>query len=143
MELKIKRIDERARIPTYGSHGAAAFDLYSVSTGILHKDEPSLTFNTCLCVEVPEGFALMIYSRSGHAFGQDVRLANAVGVIDSDYRGCIMVKLTLDGSKPVFIKEGDRIAQAMLIPVPHVTFCEVTELSETVRGEGGFGSTGA
>ena len=86
---------------------------------------------------------MLIYSRSGHGFKNDVRLANCVGVIDADYRGELMVKLTGDTYGQLTIKPGDRIAQAMLVPVMKVHFKEVQELSETVRGAGGFGSTGA
>ncbi len=102
--------------------------------------------NTGLAFEVPEGYVMMVYSRSGHGFKNGVRLANCVGVIDSDYRGELLVKLTKDvtsfNSNPFPIKNGDRIAQAMLIPVPQVTFTQVSELSETKRGDGGGGSTG-
>ena len=85
---------------------------------------------------------MMIYSRSGHGFNWGVRLANCVGVIDSDYRGEVKVKLQADGCA-MTVSKHDRIAQAMIIPVPKVQFTEVEALSETVRGAGGFGSTGA
>lgn len=85
---------------------------------------------------------MMVYSRSGHGFKSDVRLANCVGVIDSDYRGEVKVKLTNDGNEYMQVNEGDRIAQAMIIPVEQVKFIEVAELSDTERGTGGFGSTG-
>ena len=85
---------------------------------------------------------LLIYSRSGHGFKNDIRLANCTGVIDSDYRGEVKVKLTSDGDCDFAVNAGDRIAQAMLIPVPKVELMAVTELSDTERGTGGFGSTG-
>ena len=86
---------------------------------------------------------MLVYSRSGHGFKHDTRLANCVGVIDSDYRGELMVKLTYDGAEDgPFIEPGDRIAQAMIVPVSQVSFDVVDELSDTVRGSGGFGSTG-
>lgn len=93
--------------------------------------------------EVPTGHVMMIYSRSGHGFQHNVRLANCVGVIDSDYRGEVAVKLAQDsGGDKVVFRRGERIAQAMIIPVEQVEFQEVNELSETVRGNAGYGSTG-
>jgi len=153
MELKIKRLHPDAIMPTYGSNGAACFDLYAIgykdqsSTDEWHSTEfPSgwaVTFKTGLAFQPPPGHALMIYSRSGHGFNHDVRLANAVGCCDEDYIGEVMVRLSNDGKKPYTVYKGDRIAQAMLIPVPRLKLVEVDELSETVRGAGGFGSTGA
>jgi len=141
MQLKIKRLHPDAIMPTYGSDGAACFDLYAINAGTVC--EP-IEFRTGLSFEIPAGYAMMIYSRSGHGFSFNVRLANCVGVIDSDYRGELIVKLTTDYGDYAFLKvsPGDRIAQAMLIPVPRLTLVEVDELSETVRGAGGFGSTG-
>ena len=145
MELKIKRLHPDAIMPTYGSDGAACFDLYAVHCSPNTEVYAPRNFQTGLAVEVPKGYALMIYSRSGHGFNSDTRLANCVGVVDSDYRGEVMVKLTRDGSWSAYLRvsPGDRIAQAMLIPVPRLKLVEVDELSETVRGAGGFGSTGA
>jgi dUTP pyrophosphatase len=102
---------------------------------------------TGLAFEVPEGWALMIYSRSGHGFKSNTRLANCVGVIDSGYTGEVMVKLTMDDQYKdpeidLFIRPGDRIAQAMLVQVPRVTFEVVEQLSISERGDAGFGSTG-
>lgn len=143
IELKVKRLHPDAVIPTYGTDGAACFDLYVATAPKLSETAPgTYHMHTGLAVEVPEGFALMVYSRSGHGFKWGVRLANCVGVIDSDYRGEIIVALTSDtGLMPVTLP-GDRIAQAMLVPVPRVAFHEVDELSDTARGAGGFGSTG-
>jgi len=156
MELKIKRLHPDAIMPTYGSEGAACFDLYAI--GVADKSPmrngwcwdasviPSgeaMTFQTGISFEAPPGYALMIYSRSGHGFKHDVRLCNSVGVADNDFRGEVMVRLTNDGQADFIVERGDRIAQAMLIPVPRLTLVEVDELSETVRGAGGFGSTGA
>ena len=87
---------------------------------------------------------MLVYSRSGHGFKYGVRLANCVGVIDSDYRGEVGVKLTADQtSEGFFVRNGDRIAQAMIVPVDRVEFEEVEKLSDTDRGTGGFGSTGS
>jgi dUTP pyrophosphatase len=138
--LKIKRLSDSAIMPTYATDGSACFDLYAdhaavVAIGTSPKIKTSLAF------EVPENHVMLIFSRSGDGFSKCVRLANCVGVIDSDYRGEVMVKLVSDeGVKDV--SYGDRIAQAMLIPLPHVDFFEVKELSSSERGECGFGSTG-
>lgn len=155
MNLKICKLHPDAIVPTYATDGSACFDLYALNVDDKHTigahvahGEPIIC-STGLAFEVPEGYALMIYSRSGHGFRDGVRLANCVGVIDSDYRGEVMVKLTqdliLDGHLDglcTFIKPGDRVAQAMLVPVPRVEFEVVEQLSLTERGTGGFGSTG-
>lgn len=140
MEVKVKRLVEEATIPTYATDGSGCFDIYTTSQGPLHSN---LILSTGLSVEVPDGFVMLIFSRSGHGFNNDIRLANCVGVIDSDYRGELKVKLTNDNrQKGIDIKVGDRVAQALVIPVEKVVFKEVKELSTTKRGEGGFGSTG-
>jgi len=142
MPLKIKKLSKTAKLPVYGSKGAACFDLHA---DIQQSVEISLftpgIINTGLAFEIPPGYVMLVFSRSGHGFKNDVRLANGTGIIDSDYRGELLVKLAAD-QNPFVIHPGDRIAQAMLIPVPHVVFEEVTELSSTDRGTGGFGSTG-
>lgn len=101
------------------------------------------TYSTGLAFEVPEDHVMLIFSRSGHGFKNDVRLSNCVGVIDSDYRGELKVKLTCDKiGWGLEVNAGDRVAQGMIIPVAKVSFEEVSELSETVRGTKGFGSSG-
>jgi dUTP pyrophosphatase len=142
MKLKIKRLDERAIIPKFATDGAACFDLHAIEGGYI---EPfgSDVFDTGLVFEVPPGHVMLVHSRSGHGFKSDVRLANATGVIDSDYRGAVMVKLRADSSKGMDISAGDRIAQAMIVALPVVQIEEVDELSDTARGAGGFGSTGS
>ncbi len=143
MKLNFKKLDPNAKLPKYATDGAACFDFYAVSDRcVTLRCHDTNIFRTGLSVEIPEGYALIIYSRSGHGFKHDTRLANCVGVIDSDYRGEIQVKLTYDSYEHVDILPGDRIAQGMLIPTPQVEICEVEELSDTVRGNGGFGSTG-
>jgi dUTP pyrophosphatase len=147
MKLKIKRLDERAIIPKFATDGAACFDLHAIIDGpnaFATIDEMiPWTFKTGLSIEIPPGYVMLVFSRSGHGFKRDVRLANCVGVVDSDYRGEIMVKLSCDGSAPFTINHGDRIAQAMIVALPVVQIEEVDELSDTARGAGGFGSTGA
>lgn len=140
MQVKVKLLNENAKVPTYGTDGAAAFDIYSLF------DESVLagglrTCNTGLAMEVPDGHVMLMFSRSGHV-KNDLRLANCVGVIDSDYRGEIMVALRNDGSMVQRIRAGDRIAQGLIVPIERVDFVLYGELSPTARGEGGFGSTG-
>ena len=141
INLKVKRLTDTAKLPTYAHDGDACFDLYADDVNEMCGGAV-FTCDTGLSVEVPQGYAMMIYSRSGHGFKNNMRLANCVGVLDSGYRGPVMVKLTCDRQIQYVPKVGDRIAQAMLIPVPVVTFEEVTELSDSERGEGGFGSSG-
>lgn len=150
MNVKIKKIHRDAVVPTYGTSGAACFDLYAIADGMLPIDDCGLpveffgaaTFRTGLAFEVPEGHVLQVYSRSGHGFKHGVRLSNCTGIIDSDYRGELMVKLHNDGDDPFIVKKGDRIAQAIIVPVDRVSFDVVDDLSGTDRGAGGFGSTG-
>lgn len=152
MNLKIKLNHPQAQLPVYGSKGAACFDLFAAEVVESQNLNAPFThlYDTGLQVEIPEGHVMMIYSRSGHGFKQGITLANGTGVIDSDYRGNIMVKLVADYiftgkegyNKPEFPKAGERIAQAMIIPVEKVEFEVSDELSKTERGEGGFGSTG-
>lgn len=161
-QIKIKRLADWAKIPEYATDGSGCFDiwglpsLYKGDIGIASSAEAFGLFETGLSIEIPKGYALMLYSRSGHGFNHGIKLANSVGVIDSDYRGEIMVKLSAQSSHPHgqdklsdwycdFYngeKEPIKIAQGMIIPVPKITFQEVEELSETARGSGGFGSTG-
>lgn len=142
--MKIKKLHPAAVVPTYGTEGAACFDLYAVQPEAEIRVVDTATVRTGLAFEVPQGFVMLVFSRSGHGFKNDVRLANCVGVVDSDYRGELMVKLTNDNpSDCLAVHPGDRIAQAMLMPVSQTYFEVVDELSSTDRGAGGFGSTGA
>lgn len=140
--LKVKRLNLKASLPDYQTRGAACFDLRTLEAGEVGVQGE--IFGTGLAFEVPEGHVMLIFSRSGHGFKNDVRLANCVGVIDEDYRGEVKVKLTLDGHgrRPYRVKAGDRIAQAMVMPVHQLTMLEVNQLSETERGANGLGSTG-
>ncbi|AWM89117.1 dUTP diphosphatase [Microvirga sp. 17 mud 1-3] len=146
-ELKVKRVHPDAVLPAYATDGSACFDLRVVGLTRPVKvfDSQPLALRTGLAFEVPNGHAMLVFSRSGHGFNYDTRLANCVGVIDSDYRGEVMVRLTCDSNRVdlLEIKPGDRIAQAMLVPIPRVQLVEVDGLAPTARGEGGFGSTGA
>lgn len=155
MKIKVKRMYDGVQLPEYATDGSACFDIRAYAT--VHEDlqykasvevanGDTVTFNTGLQFEIPEGYVMMIYSRSGHGFNNSVRLSNCVGVIDSDYRGEVKVKLIGDfnnGDKPLIVKHGDRIAQAMIIPVNKAVFEDVDELTKTERGIAGFGSTGS
>lgn len=149
MNVKIKRLHPAAIIPSYGSDGAACFDLHALPEGKdawaqINKGTPTV-LRTGLAFEIPDGHVMLVFSRSGHGFRQNVRLSNCVGVIDADYRGEVMVKLVRDeyDGGDMVVRHGDRIAQAIILPYPSVRFQEVAELSTTERGAGGFGSTGA
>lgn len=142
--VKVKRLHPDAIIPAYQTAGAACFDLVAADDGHPHKrDENAWVFPTGLAFDIPAGHVMLIFSRSGHGFNDGVRLSNCVGVIDSDYRGEVMVSLRADGGQPTRMVAGARIAQAMIIPIPTVSLIEADELTETVRGDGGFGSTGS
>lgn len=144
---KIQRLQPDAMVPTYGTDGAACFDIYAYSPNARTFMSPNtpVTLSTGIAVEIPPGWVMLIYGRSGMAFKSDIRLSNCVGVIDSDYRGEIKVQLIRDALRdnmPHFIDHGDRIAQGLLMPVEKTRFEIVDALSATVRGTGGLGSTG-
>ena len=142
MKLKVKKLHANAQLPVYGSEGAGCFDLHccNFQGADLHPGEVTKV-PTGLAFEIPEGHCMLLFSRSGHG-AKGIRLANSVGVIDSDYRGDVGILMFNDGKEVKSIAPGERVAQAMIIPVPSCSFEEVDELSDTVRGEGGFGSTG-
>ncbi len=143
MELKVKKLHPDAQLPEYATDGSGCFDIRTIEQGAVLPDRDR-TFRTGLAVEIPEGHVMLIFSRSGHGFKNDTRLSNCVGVIDSDYRGQIQVKLRCDSEYGgILVDAGDRIAQAIILPFPRVSFVEVDELSDTERGTGGFGSTGS
>lgn len=142
MDVKIKLLTDTARVPTYATDGSAAFDIYADVSINIDSDDLKI-ISTGIAVEVPEGHVLLIYSRSGHGFRYGLRLSNCVGVIDSDYRGEIKVAMTVDMADGyIRIEEGDRIAQGIIMPVEKTNFIVADELSETVRGNNGFGSSG-
>lgn len=142
MKLKIKRLSDAAIVPKYATSGSACFDLHATHNGVVLPGN-AMAFATDLAFEVPDGWVMKLYSRSGHGFKHGVRLANTTGIIDSDYRGHVPVMLHNDGLIDFQVVAGDRIAQAMLERVEQVEFEVVDELSTTDRGAGGFGSTGA
>ena len=141
--IAVKKLYERAILPTYGSEYAAGADLYA----LLDEDlviEPGETkfVHTGLAMEVPEGYAGLVYARSGLASKRGLAPANKVGVVDSDYRGELMVALHNHSNVTQTIQSGERIAQLVITPFLKAEFYESESLSETVRGVGGFGSTG-
>ena len=143
MKVRIKKLTDTARLPAYGSAWAAGADLYSdEDTFTVAPGETHLT-HTGLSIEIPEGYGGFIYARSGLATKRGLAPANKVGVIDADYRGEIMVSLHNHSDKPQTVEAGERVAQLVIAPFLKAEFEEADELSDTVRGEGGFGSTGA
>lgn len=144
--INVKKTNVNAKIPTYGSEFAAGADLYAV----VHNDTnmvqilPGKTafIDTGIVMEIPNGYVGLVYARSGLSCRQGLAPANKVGVIDSDYRGNIMVALYNQSNETKVIASGDRIAQMIIQPVTQFEFNEVNELSDTMRGENGFGSTG-
>lgn len=143
MEIRVKKLTETAKLPVRGSADAAGFDLYADLQRplYLHPGEV-LSIGTGLSMEIPKGYFGAIYARSGLAFKKGLRPPNCVGVIDSDYRGEISVGLYNDSPIPQLVSPGERVAQIIIQPHMTVEFTETDDLSETVRGGGGFGSTG-
>lgn len=142
MKLNVKRNSPHAIMPVYKTEGAACFDIYAIAAKA-DEHNNAVYLETGLIFEIPEGYALMIYSRSGQGFNKDTRLSNCVGIIDSDYTGEVAIKLVCDrptGEYPA-IDLTQAQAQAMLVPVPRVVLTEVDTVKKTKRGANGFGST--
>lgn len=143
VKVNIKKLNEKAVLPTYGSEYAAGADLYACNEEkIVIKPHETVLIKTGIAMEIPEGYAGLIYARSGIASKRGLAPANKVGVIDSDYRGEVMVALHNHSEKDGEIEPFERIAQLVVAPFLKVDFEETEELSDTQRGEGGFGSTG-
>jgi len=138
IKVKIKKLHEDAKIPIHATEGSAGFDFYSVEEKEINPGE-TVFVNTGLAIEIPEGFCLQMWGRSGLEVKGIQKLA---GLGDSDYRGEYKIVLRNSSKEPYKIEKHDRIAQGVLLPVFQAEFEEVSELSETVRGEGGFHSTG-
>lgn len=141
--VNIKKLNENAIIPTYATEYAAGADLYAC----MNEDATINPGETCfiktgLAMEVPVGYAGLIYARSGLSCKKGLAPANKVGVIDSDYRGEIMVALHNHSNETVMVKSGERIAQLVIAPYIVAAFNQVNELEDTTRGDRGFGSTG-
>ncbi len=143
-KINIKKLNDNAKNPTFGSEFAAGFDLYACNTQpITIAAGETVLIHTGLAMEIPEGYGGFVYARSGLATKRGLAPANKVGVIDADYRGEIMVALYNQSPKPQEVAAGERIAQMVIAPFLKVEFNQVDELSDTVRGAGGFGSTGS
>ena len=145
-QVKFKRTEENADLPlpSYATAGAAAMDLRAClpdgDISVVPGDLVMMSIG--FCVELPEGIEMQIRARSGMALKRGLMIPNAPGTVDSDYRGEVKVGLYNYGTEPVVISHGDRIAQAVIADVLQVACVEVSELSDTDRGSGGFGSTG-
>ena len=141
--IRVKRLREGAKLPTYGSAEAAGVDLYAcLDADVMIMPGQSAFIPTGLSMEIPKGCAGLIYARSGLACKRGLAPANKVGVIDSDYRGEFLVVLYNHSAEPQTISNGERIAQLVITPVFTPGFAEVSELTDTDRAGGGFGSTG-
>ena len=141
--VAVKKLRPNAKLPTYGSEFAAGADLYAcLDAPVTIQPHQTYLVPTGLSLELPVGWAVMVHARSGMSTKRDLAPANKVGVIDCDYRGEVMVSLHNNGSKPQTVEPGERIAQLVIMPYLTAQFIETEELSDTVRGEGGFGSTG-
>jgi dUTP pyrophosphatase len=140
MKVRIKKLNENAVIPSYAKDGDAGMDL--VATRIISNTTFDVSYGTDLAMEIPNGFVGLVFPRSSIR-KYELALSNSVGVIDSGYRGELQATFKkTNGLDSLAYKVGDRIAQIMIIPHPPIEFDEVAELSDTERGEGGFGSTG-
>ena len=143
VNVKIKKLDERAVVPTYGSDFSAGADLYYVGDEALVIAPHTTTLvHTGIAMEIPEGLVGLVFARSGLASKRSLAPANKVGVIDSDYRGEIMVALHNHSDKEQTIEAGERVAQITFVPYVAAAFELSDELDDTARGAGGFGSTG-
>jgi dUTP pyrophosphatase len=143
MILKIKKLSPEAKAPTYGSLSAAGADLYALTDGELAiKSGETKLIHTGIAMQIPDGYVGLIYARSGLATKKGLAPANKVGVIDSDYRGEIMVALHNHSGEVQTVENGERIAQIVIAPYLRAEFAESDTLEETERGAGGFGSTG-
>ncbi len=143
-EVKFIKLDKNATVPTYGSACAAGADLYACNGGNEVEIAPGKTvlIHTGIAMEIPDGYAGMIFARSGIATKRGLAPANKVGVIDSDYRGEIMVALHNHSDSVQVIAEKERIAQLVIMPYLRADFIEAESLEDTERAAGGFGSTG-
>ncbi len=143
MKVNIKKLNENAVIPTYGSEYSAGADLYAcIDSEVTILPGETKLIKTGLAIEVPVGYGAFIYARSGLASKRGLAPANKVGVVDADYRGEVMVALHNHSNEEQTIGAGERIAQMVIAPFLKAEFEVVDELSDTARGAGGFGSTG-
>ena len=143
IEIKLKKLNKDAVIPTRGSVYSAGYDLYAcLENNVEIKPGETVKVPTGIAIEIPNGYVGLIFARSGIAIKKNLAPANKVGVCDSDYRGEYLVALKNGGSQTQIVKNKDRIAQLVIVPILDVSFKEVESLTKTIRGENGFGSTG-
>ena len=143
MKINIKRLSETAKFPERGSAYAAGYDLFAdLEEAIEIKPQQTVMIHTGVSMEIPEGYWGGIFARSGLSAKEGLRPANCVGVVDADYRGPVCVALHNDSEVARVVVPQQKIAQIVIVPFLTVEFEEVEELSDTVRGVGGFGSTG-
>lgn len=155
MQVKIKKLNVNAKTPKYATDGAAGLDIYSVNVKYVYEDDAKdqytqyslsnlkyIEYGTGLSIEIPPGHVGLIYPRSSIT-NKDLMLGNSVGVIDSDYRGEITFRFKPTKLGTNEYKIGEKIGQLIITPIPLVELVEVTELSDTVRSSGGYGSTGS
>ena len=143
MKINIKKLTETAKLPERGSAYAAGYDLFAdLKEAVEVAPKQTLMINTGVAMEIPEGYWGGIFARSGLSTKEGLRPANCVGVVDADYRGPICVALHNDSEVVRTVVPGQKVAQMVVVPFLAVEFEEVAELSDTVRGVGGFGSTG-
>lgn len=142
-QVRYKKLNPMAMVPAYGTAMSAGADLYAcLEAPVTIAPGETFLVHTGIAMEIPEGYVGLVYARSGLATKKGLAPANKVGVIDADYRGEIMVPLLNHSQKEVSIEHGERIAQMVLTPFLTAEYIEVESLDETVRGTGGFGSTG-
>ncbi|MDE6075635.1 MAG: dUTP diphosphatase [Clostridia bacterium] len=143
MKINVKKLNEKAIMPTYGSEYAAGADLYAcIDSEVTVAPHTTVMIPTGIAIELPVGYGGFIYARSGLASKRNLAPANKVGVVDCDYRGEVKVALHNHGETAQAVAVGERIAQLVVAPYITAEFVEADELSDTVRGAGGFGSTG-
>ena len=136
IKIKVKKLKENAVVPKYACEGDAGMDVVAVSKRVTDK---FVEYGTGLAFDVPDGYVMLVFSR-GSVSKKDLVLANSVGVLDSGYRGELMIRFQSVGKD--YYEVGEKVAQVMVLPYPKIEFDEIEELSETVRGDGRFGSTG-
>jgi dUTP pyrophosphatase len=141
MNLKVKKLHKVAKLPMYATKGAAGFDFYALADIEVWPGEIELV-RTGLAFEIPEGFEIQIRPRSGMTLNTPLRVANAPGTVDSDFRGEVFIMVQNMGSESYVIAKGERIAQGVLVPVLQAKFIQTKQVKKTKRGKGALGSTG-
>tara|TARA_B100001057_G_scaffold149880_1_gene149760 strand:- start:53 stop:487 length:435 start_codon:yes stop_codon:yes gene_type:complete len=143
VKVLVKKLDPEVKLPSYKTKGASGMDLLAfIENSINIKPQTSKLISTGLSVAFSENYEIQIRPRSGLAAKSNISVLNTPGTVDSDYRGELKIIIYNHGNEDFVIKNGDRIAQIVLVPVVKMEFEETNDLPETIRGEGGFGSTG-